>query len=153
MTPHDELKVTSYQGSVDSLSLVTPILQFLKQELRSQLDFSLQDEYPSLFGGLTGGESLFIEREKQIVSHVGLVKKAYTHPDFRMQIGLIGSVATRKENRGEGLASYLLQESLKRLKHQGCTIALLWSDQPDFYLPLGFYRSGNEWDFRISPLK
>ncbi|MFM8316691.1 MAG: hypothetical protein ACKOA8_20610, partial [Deltaproteobacteria bacterium] len=37
------------------------------------------------------------------------------------------------------------------LKKRGCLIALLWSDQNDFYLPLGFYRSGREQDLRFSP--
>lgn len=114
------------------------------------MEFTLQDEYPSLFRGLPGGESLFIEREHEVISHVGLMKKRFKHPKFQMEIGLIGSVVTRKENRGEGLASQLVQEALKRLKNNGCTLALLWSNQSDFYLPLGFHRAGNEWDFRIS---
>lgn len=150
MIPQSELKVASYQGSQSSQSPTNSILQFLNKELRSQTDFLLQDEYPSLFQSLPGGESLIIEREEQILSHVGIIKRRYTHPGFQMDIGLIGSVVTRSEHRGEGLASSLLQEALKRLKQKGCSLALLWSDQPDFYTPLGFYRAGNEWDFRIS---
>lgn len=148
-----ELKVASYQDSAISKTAVTPVLQFLNHELRSQSDLKLQDEYPSLFRGLPGGESLFIERENKIASHVGIMKRRYQHASFEMDLGLIGSVATHKDYRGEGLASFLLQESIGRLKKQGCTLALLWSDKPDFYLPLGFYRAGNELDFRISIAK
>lgn len=145
-----ELKVTSYQGSSSSEDFTTPVLQFLNDELRSKSDSFLQDEYPSLYRGLPGGESLFIEREQKVISHVGIMSRRYRHPSFEMEIGLIGSVVTRKEQRGEGLASFLIQEAIKRLSKQGCTLVLLWSDQPDFYFPLGFHRAGNELDFRIS---
>jgi predicted acetyltransferase len=147
---HPELKIASYQNSGSTESYIQPVLQFLNYQLRPQSDLILQDEYPSFFRGLPGGESLFIERENKIASHVGIMRRRYQHPGFQMELGLIGSVATHKDHRGEGLASFLLQEAVKRLRRQGCTLALLWSDQPDFYLPLGFHRAGNELDFGIS---
>ena len=150
---HPELKITSYQNSGSPESYSHSVLRFLNHQLRSQSDLILQDEYPSFFRGLPGGESLFIEKENKIASHVGIMRRRFQHPGFKMELGLIGSVATHKDHRGEGLASLLLQEAVIRLKKQGCTLALLWSDQPDFYLPLGFHRAGNELDFRISLVK
>lgn len=150
MNGTDHLKTTSYQERLDSKTQVSPVLQFLNQELRAQVTFTVDQEYPSLFAGLPGGESLFIEREGQVVSHVGLVIRQFTHPFFRIKIGLLGSVVTRKQNRGEGLASYLLQEAHRKLHKDQCALSILWSDQPDFYSALGFCRAGNEWDFRLS---
>lgn len=150
MNPLEDVKVTSYQEPSAEKTSSTAVLNFLNQELRSQSDFSIEDEYPSLFRGLPGGESLFIEKEGKIVSHVGILIRQFAHLHFKMKIGLIGSVVTRKENRGEGFATYLIHEANRKLEQQGCTLSILWSDQPDFYLPLGFFRSGNEWDFHLS---
>lgn len=127
------------------------IVGFLDQQLRDRAGFSIQDEYPSVFGEYPGGESLFVERNGKVVSHLAYVARDFHHPEFRLKIGLIGSVATAAEYREQGFASTLVRSALTELKSKGCAIALLWSDTPEFYVGFGFERAGRERDFRFSP--
>lgn len=147
---HQTLQILSYKDLPSQASEARPIFDFLNKELRPKASFSIEKEYPSLFGDVPGGESLFIEREGNIVSHVGTLVREYRYIESRFKVGLIGSVATNFHYRGEGLASLLIKEAVTRLKSQGCVIAILWSDKPEFYSPLGFYRAGQEKDFQFS---
>ncbi len=126
------------------------LFEFLDGELRAKVSYSVQQEYPSLFGEFPGGQSLYIQKENQVASHVGFVNREFQHSQFRMKIGLIGSVATAAQWRGMGMASSLMKEAFSELKRRGAVIAVLWSDQADFYLPLGFYRAGREVDLKFS---
>lgn len=138
-------------GTTASHSDRLRVVQFLTEQLRSKVDYTIDQEYPSLFGAYPGGDSLFVEKEGQIVCHVGCMVREFQHPQFRMKVGLIGSVVTDFRFRGEGFASQLLREAIRILKSKGCQSAVLWSDKPDFYQPLGFFRAGREHDFRFTP--
>lgn len=124
---------------------------FLNYELRPRAQHSIFEEYPALFGNYPGGHSLYIEVDGQIVSHVAFVVREYQHRLFRMRVGLIGSVATAHAFRGRGMASSLLKKALNELKIRGACLGVLWSEQSDFYLPLGFYRAGKEVDLKFQP--
>lgn len=127
------------------------VVSFLNQELRPRHKHSISQEFPALFGHYPGGQSLYIEKDGVVVSHVGMVVREFQHPHFRLRVGLIGSVATAHPFRGLGMASTLLRHAITELKRKGSVVALLWSDHSDFYLPLGFHRTGRETDFRFSP--
>lgn len=127
------------------------IFSFLTSENQKLQGSSASEEYPSVFKGVPGGESLVIRDSEQIISHVAILDREFQHPSVRLRVGLIGSVVTHSQYRGRGLATELIQQACLELKKRGCLIALLWSDQPDFYLPLGFYRAGREQDVRFSP--
>lgn len=126
------------------------ILDFLNSELRQDVSFSIEKEYPSVFCKNPGGVSLCYERDGKIVSHVAYVVRDYTHPKFSLRIGLIGSVTTHAQYRGEGMARALVQRATQELMDEGCSLAILWSDKPEFYEPLGFFRAGQERDYRFS---
>lgn len=125
------------------------LITFLDSELRKDQSFSVDVEYPSLFGTCPGGTSIYTKRNGQIISHVGFVIREYRHSLFNLKIGLIGSVTTHSQFRNEGLAKNLLNQAIQILKEKNCVLAILWSDQPDFYSPLGFFRAGQEKDFRF----
>lgn len=127
------------------------LLCFLNQQLRPTVSFSIQDEYPSVFKNNPGGKSLFFTHQGKPISHVAFTSRVYQHPLFELKVGLLGSVATQEAYRRKGLATQLVQEACERLKQEGCAFAVLWSDQPDFYRPLGFHRAGLELDFCLSP--
>jgi GNAT superfamily N-acetyltransferase len=126
------------------------LFQFLNQELRAKHSFSVEQEYPSLFGEYPGGTSLILKTENQIVCHVGFVIREYQHAHYRLKLGLVGNVVTHRAFRGLGLAARLMKEALQELKRRGAVISVLWSDNQDFYLPLGFSRAGREVDLRFS---
>jgi GNAT superfamily N-acetyltransferase len=141
----------SYRNlSEKSQELQERLFGFLDSESDSTRIRSFRDEYPSVFRSCPGGESLYLEKDGQIISHVAMLDREFQHTDFRMKIGMIGSVVTHPEQRGKGYASYLIRQACFELKKRGCLIAVLWSDQPDFYRPLGFYRAGREQDLRFS---
>jgi GNAT superfamily N-acetyltransferase len=150
--PQPIIQKLSYKAfSESSKQAQEKIFRFLdvdsgKKELRS-----VKEEYPSVYRSCPGGESLYIQNNDEIASHVAFLEREFQHPFLRMRIGLIGSVATHPKYRGRGYATRLVKQACAELKKRGCVISLLWSDQPDFYLPLGFYRSGREQDLRFSP--
>lgn len=127
------------------------VLTYLDAELRSEFDFSLETEYPSVFGEFPGGESLHCSWDGEIVSHVALVARHFIHPSYSLRVGLIGSVVTSEPFRGRGLGRSLIDQALARLKQKGCAIALLWSDRDSFYSKSGFVRAGAERTAQVSP--
>jgi len=109
------------------------------------------EEYPSVFAGCPGGTSLVIERDGFPVAHLAYVVREYHHAAFRWRVGCISSVVTLPQYRGRGFASALMHTALAELRTRGCTLAVLWSDNVDFYGPLGFVRAGREKDFLFEP--
>jgi len=132
---------------------MTEITQFLNHHLRNTSDFSIRDEYPSLFDERFGGKSLIEKDKSRIVSHVGYVIRNYVHPQFQLRIGLIGSVVTDKEYQGQGRASRLIFQAIQQMQREAVSLVVLWSDQTQFYQNLGFYRGGRELDFIIDEKK
>ena len=126
------------------------IFKFLNNETRKSEVVSIEEEYPSVFKSVPGGESLYIEDRGEIVAHVAFLEREFQHPLARMKVGLIGSVATHASYRGKGLATSLLRQASLELKRKGCLLAVLWSDQPEFYTPLGFQRAGREQDLKFT---
>lgn len=145
------LKVSYRTSSQGTNKFQQDIFDFLNQEMGTNTQRLVQEEYPSVFKSCPGGESLFIRDGEKIISHVAILEREFQHPCVRMKIGLIGSVATHPDYRGRGFATQLIQKACAELKKRGCLVAVLWSDQKDFYLPLGFHRAGREQDVRFSP--
>ncbi len=126
------------------------IIHFLDSELRQEHSFSVEKEYPALFTEFPGGESLVVSQGEEILAHLGYVVREFQCADYRMKIGLIGSVVTKKAYRGQGIASRLLKKAFDELRLKGCVISVLWSENAKFYLPLGFHRAGRERDLKFS---
>ncbi len=126
------------------------LIEFLDEQLRPGLEHSLKEEYPSLFGEFPGGESFYIESCGQVASHAAFLIREFRNGERRLKVGLIGSVTTGPDFRGQGMAKAVLNETVTELKRQGCVIAVLWSGQPDFYRLLGFFRAGREMDLRFT---
>jgi GNAT superfamily N-acetyltransferase len=64
--------------------------------------------------------------------------------DVVLPIGLIGLVYTDPRFRRAGHATRALEAALAAIADRGAVLALLWSDQPDFYARLGFAAVGTE---------
>lgn len=126
------------------------IISFLDAELRQDYPFSMQKEFPALFTDFPGGESLIVTQGEEIIAHLGYVVREFQCADYRMKIGMIGSVVTNKAYRGQGIASRLLKKAFEDLRLKGCVVSILWSENAKFYFPLGFYRAGRERDLKFS---
>lgn len=126
------------------------IVRFLDEQLRPEAGFSVRDEFPAVFGDYPGGQSLYVESQGRVVSHVAYLTRVFRHPLFHFKVGLIGSVVTSEAFRGHGIASSLLREALLQLKNNGCLFAVLWAENSEFYRPLGFERAGWEQSLRFA---
>lgn len=127
------------------------LVAFLDEQLRSGHSHSIRDEYPSLYGSFPGGESFYIESQDRIASHAAFLMREFRNSEHRLKVGLVGSVTTGPDFRGQGMAKAVLAETVGELKRQGCVLAVLWSGQPDFYRLMGFHRMGREADLRFDP--
>jgi len=54
------------------------------------------------------------------------------------QAAYLVGVVTDQRHRRQGYGHTLMREALRRLREQGCRLAMLYTDVPDFYAPLGF---------------
>ncbi|MBI1861985.1 MAG: GNAT family N-acetyltransferase [Deltaproteobacteria bacterium] len=126
------------------------LVDFLNVQIRPKADFSIKDEYPSLFGEYPGGTSLVARINGLTAGHVGILAREFVGPSVRFKIGLIGSVVTAPEFRNHGVASLLLDRALKELKSRGCIVACLWSGEADFYEKFQFHRAGREVMFKFN---
>lgn len=54
------------------------------------------------------------------------------------QIGMLGLVCVKEENRGQGLSSRLLFEAIKVSKSKQLNALVLWTNKPEVYEKLGF---------------
>lgn len=124
------------------------LFEFLNLHLRPDSDFSIREEYPSLF--VEGGYSYVARVNGILAGHIGVVAKKVIGPDFRMRVGLIGSVVTAPEYRNHGVATCLMRRVLSELKSRRCFVAILWSSG-SFFERFDFVRAGREIDFRFDP--
>lgn len=54
------------------------------------------------------------------------------------RVGGIGSVATRPDARGQGLATRLMEDAVRLMREEGFAYSLLFTGINDFYAPMGF---------------
>jgi GNAT superfamily N-acetyltransferase len=137
----EPLELCFSSGSSSDPSLI----HFL--DAHTELAASVLKEYPSVFDTKGGGESLWVEAKGKVVSHVASVVAKFHHPLYSFPVGLVGSVVTQPEFRGMGLATSLMRQALEKLKAKGCLVAALWSNNTDFYTPVGFHPAGREMEF------
>jgi N-acetylglutamate synthase-like GNAT family acetyltransferase len=122
----------------------TQLSQFLDQQLRAQVQWSLHDEYPLAFSEKNRNNIHIIKEKDRVVAH------AVVHPSMikthyhLFKVGLIGSVVTDSAKRGQGLSRNLLKKCLQTCEDSGCDLAMLWTDLFNFYAKFGFEMAGSE---------
>lgn len=108
---------------------------------------SLESEYPLVFDSEFEGTVVSLDEAGTSRSACATLPRTFVIGDARIRGGLIGSVATDPAHRSEGLATRLLVEAEATLARAGCAFALLWADDPRFYLERGYAPMGAEDDF------
>ncbi len=106
----------------------------------------LASEYPLVFRRGFGGRLVALDDERGVRASCAGLPRTLVMPGFHWSAGLIGSVATDSDQRGRGLASQVLAEAERWLAEQGCLFALLWAEDPRFYLARGYRPIGSELD-------
>lgn len=142
-TNNAEIKSPGSQTEVQSL------LNFLTQQLRPQVNWSIDSEYPQVFQERNRHNLKLIEVNGQPVTHAALRPIILQTPQLMLKVGAIGSVVTDPQFRGHGYSRQVIQECLEQAQRQDCDFAILWSDLHDFYRKLGFELAGFEEYFLI----
>jgi GNAT superfamily N-acetyltransferase len=106
-------------------------------------------EYPLCFDPRFPGRVLATELDGEVVSACAVLVRDLVAGPHSIRCGLIGSVCTLPERRGEGHASELLRRAERELAQEGCAVAMLWADDPLFYDERGWRPIGAEIDFAL----
>lgn len=125
------------------------VLKFLSQTLRAQATWSIAAEYPTALTPQNIHNIRIISEGDRVLSHAVLKPLIVKSPYVMFKVGAIGSVVTDENHRGRGLSTKIIQDCLKSASEQQCDIAILWTDQFDFYRKMNFELAGSEVSFVI----
>jgi GNAT superfamily N-acetyltransferase len=134
---------------------MTVLEQNLKASALSLMEEVMRDgnpliaEYPLVFEERFPGRIVALGEGEKAVSACGTLVREFHMGGVTVRGGLIGSVSTSPERQGQGLGTRLLIEAEAALQQQGCAFALLWAEDPHFYLSRGYCPLGGEDDFSI----
>lgn len=128
------------------------VCDLLQKTMRPKnLNYPIHQEYPIVLAPQSGGFSYGLKASGKVLAHLNLWPRAFTSLDghTKVQVGLVGNVATHPDWQGRGLMKRLFT-FLEELAHQHHLAALiLWSDLDEFYHGLGFQSLGQEWLFKV----
>ena len=125
-----------------------PAAALMREVLRDGRAF--EDEYPLVFAPGAPGRVLTVEdQEGLVLSACATLERKLVGPGGAHRVGLVGSVVTRPERRGEGHGRRLLAAAEARFAASGCLLALLWADDPAFYERAGYVPFGAELDWPL----
>lgn len=126
------------------------LLEFLNQQLRPHVEWSIEAEYPQVFKAHNQSRMMVVKNsEGEILSHA-LYKVLPIKSIYGMiKVAAIGSVVTHAKHRGKGYSRKVVQACVDRAKSEGCELSILWSDLFDFYKAMNFYKTGYEYAFMV----
>lgn len=124
----------------------TAALGFLERVLAAR---ALAAEYPLAFDPRSGGETVELVEQGEVRAACALLVREFRIGARTIRGGLIGSVATDPAWRRRGLATRLLARAEETLRARGCLFALLWAEDPAFYLKRGYAPFGTECDYLL----
>jgi GNAT superfamily N-acetyltransferase len=121
-------------------------LGFLERVLATR---TLAAEYPLVFDAHFAGETVELVEQGEVRAACALLVREFRIGAHTVRGGLIGSVATDPAWRQRGLATRLLVRAEETLRARGCLFALLWAEDPGFYLKRGYAPFGTECDYLL----
>lgn len=112
---------------------------------------ALAAEYPLVFDPRFSGETVELVEEGEPRSACAILVREFRQGERTIRGGLVGSVATDPAWRKRGLGTRLLDRAERELAARGCVFALLWAEDPGYYLRRGYAPFGVENDFLLVP--
>jgi GNAT superfamily N-acetyltransferase len=120
------------------------LVRWLDYTLRPKSSISVADDLPLLMEDSPRTVRRVMHYEGRIVAHAAAYEITIDYGGNEVRAALIGGVATDMAHRRRGLASQIVQSVLDALTERGVALAMLWSDVPGLYEPLGFALAGCE---------
>ncbi len=128
------------------------VIDFVSSSLRPNYQWNISEEYPTAFNLSNLNNIRVMFDEAEIVSHALIKPLIVKTPLLLLKVAGIGSVVTASSHRQQGLSRQIMEDCLKSAEAQGCDVALLWTDIPDFYRKFQFELAGTENQFMIDRL-
>ncbi len=125
------------------------LIEFLNENLRPNVSWSIQDEYPQVFQRRNLHNLKIVYKDDQPITHAALKPIIIKTPLLLYKIAAIGSVVTHPSFRGQGLSSQAVEACLEEANNQDCDLAILWTDLHQHYRKYGFELAGFEEYFFI----
>lgn len=125
------------------------VIDFVSNSLRPNYQWNISEEYPTAFNMANLNNIRVMFDDSDVVSHALIKPLIVKTPLLLLKVAGIGSVVTATTHRQQGLSRQIIEDCLKSAEAQGCDIALLWTDIPDFYRKFDFELAGTENHFTI----
>lgn len=129
---NNNLALSQHAQLLDSCFPIPPGSSFFE-------DFPIWNPKFALKNVMTLG--LFVN--DQLIASAGL-RKGERGDTRKLQLGMIGAVATLPEFRGKGLASSLIQALLEEAENQKLDLVILWGSERSLYKKFGFKLCGEQ---------
>ena len=145
-----------YAPSLTPDQELAQIVEFVTRYMRSaDIPWNVAQEYPHVF---LPKNLIYMKRkysdQGELIAHALWQPLLIQTPRLNWKLARIGSVVTHPEYRRQGYSRKVMDECVDEARQQGCDMAVLWSDQTEFYTRLGFIPCGYEELFVIDhPLK
>jgi predicted N-acetyltransferase YhbS len=96
--------------------------------------------------------SRLVWKDGSIVSSATLYPVSAVTPSRRLELAIIGAVATRDDCRGQGLSTRVMRELEDQALALGRDGIVLWSDKQEFYQRFGFAPAGRQLVYALAEL-
>lgn len=126
------------------------VVSFLDDHLRKEAGWSIAKEYPTAITPNNIHNMSIIKDNDQVVAHALIKPLVVKSPHAIFKIAAIGSVVTSPDHRNHGFSTQNIEKCLELAQKQDCDLAILWTDQFDFYRKLGFELAGFEQTYMIN---
>lgn len=105
---------------------------------------SMGAEYPLVFGENATGHIEVLEKDAEPASTCAWLERTLVTPACSLPVALVGSVATRESQRGQGLGTAVVNLATEKAAEKGAALSLLWADDPTWYQERGWVPFGTE---------
>ena len=110
----------------------------------------IREEYPLVFEEEFDGRVISLEEQGVTQACCAILERDFLVERQRVKGGLIGSVVTAPEFRVQGKGTHLLIQAEAALQIQGCAFAVLWAENPKWYIDRGYGPMSSEHTFLIN---
>ncbi|MDB2425977.1 GNAT family N-acetyltransferase [bacterium] len=126
------------------------LVNFLDDNLRSDDNWSIKDEYPLALNKKNLDNIKVISVDGKIASHAVSKNLIVMTPIGLFNIAAIGNVTTDPSHRNKHYASKIVENCVESSKKRNCDFSILWTDKYTIYQKLGFELAGFEVNLQIS---
>ncbi|MCK9997071.1 MAG: GNAT family N-acetyltransferase [Candidatus Krumholzibacteria bacterium] len=105
------------------------------------------EDFPLILGRENSSMIFGICEGESVAAGIACLVRQFQTSCGPIPVAGIGSVVTRPESRGLGYSRALQNALIERLASANVPLAVLWTDQPEFYISRGFVPAG--WEFHV----